>query len=287
MNKTKLFLMLPLIGMLSCGKAKTDDKGTEVKGNAVSVTIKGSDTVLPLAQKEAEELMKTNSDVSVTVVGGGSGVGITAMIDGTTDIAMASRDLKTEEKMKFADKKVDIEEVIIAYDALTVIVNPANTVSKLTREQLEGIFTGAIKNWKEVGGADGKIVAYSRESSSGTYEFFKDEVMGKKNYATDILNLPATGAIVQAVGQTKGAIGYIGLAYETKEVKQLAVSYDQGKTFVEPTVASAKDKSYPISRPLFYMFNKVNAAKVKTIVDYALSAEGQKIVSEVGYIPLN
>ncbi|WP_339919028.1 PstS family phosphate ABC transporter substrate-binding protein [uncultured Flavobacterium sp.] len=287
MKTSKLFLILPLIGMLSCGKAKTEDKGTEAQSTAVSVTIKGSDTVLPLAQKEAEELMKTNSDVSVTVVGGGSGVGITAMIDGTTDIAMASRDLKTEEKMKFADKKVEIEEVIIAYDALTVIVNPANKVSKLTREQLEGIFTGAIKNWKEVGGADEKIVAYSRESSSGTYEFFKDEVMDKKNYATDILNLPATGAIVQAVGQTKGAIGYIGLAYETKEVKQLAISYDQGKTFVEPSVASAKDKSYPISRPLFYMFNKVNAAKVKTIVDYALSAEGQKIVSEVGYIPLN
>jgi phosphate transport system substrate-binding protein len=287
MKTSKLFLILPLIGMLSCGKAKTEDKGTEAATTEVSVTIKGSDTVLPLAQKEAEELMKTNSGVSITVVGGGSGVGITALIDGTTDIAMASRDLKTEEKMKFVDEKVDIEEVVIAYDALTVIVNPANTVSKLTREQLEGIFTGAIKNWKEVGGADEKIVAYSRESSSGTYEFFKEEVMDKKNYATDILNLPATGAIVQAVGQTKGAIGYIGLAYETKEVKQLAVSYDQGKTFVEPSVASAKDKSYPISRPLFYMFNKVNAAKVKTIVDFALSAEGQKIVSEIGYVPLN
>ncbi|NGY36382.1 PstS family phosphate ABC transporter substrate-binding protein [Flavobacterium sp. XN-5] len=287
MNKTKLFLMLPLIGMLSCGKAKNEDKATASSGTEVSVTIKGSDTVLPLAQKEAEELMKTNADVSITVVGGGSGVGITAMIDGTTDIAMASRDLKTEEKMKFADKKIEIEEVIIAYDALTVIVNPANKVSKLTREQLEKIFTGEIKNWKEVGGADEKIVAYSRESSSGTYEFFKEEVMDKKNYATDILNLPATGAIVQAVGQTKGAIGYIGLAYETKEVKQLAVSYDQGKTFVEPSIASAKDKSYPISRPLFYMFDKKNADKVKTVVDYALSAEGQKIVGEIGYIPLN
>jgi phosphate transport system substrate-binding protein len=287
MKITKLFLILPLVGMLSCGKAKKEETGTEGGAAQVSVTIKGSDTVLPLAQKEAEELMKTNADVSVTVVGGGTGVGITAMIDGTTDIAMASRDLKTEEKMKFAEKKVEIEEVIIAYDALTVIVNPANSVSKLTREQLEQIFTGAIKNWKEVGGADEKIVAYSRESSSGTYEFFKDEVMDKKNYATNILNLPATGAIVQAVGQTKGAIGYIGLAYETKEVKQLAVSYDQGKTFVEPSVASAKDKSYPISRPLFYMFDKKNAAKVKTIVDYALSPEGQKIVGEVGYIPLN
>ena len=287
MKTTKLFLILPLIGMLSCGKAKTEDKGTESKTAAVSVTIKGSDTVLPLAQKEAEELMKTNTDVSVTVVGGGTGVGLTALIDGTTDIAMASREVKTEEKLKFSEMKKEIEEVIIAYDALTVIVNPANKISKLTREQLEKIFTGEIKNWKEVGGADEKIVAYSRESSSGTYEFFKDEVMDKKNYATNVLSLPATGAIVQAVGQTKGAIGYIGLAYETKEVKQLAVSYNQGKTFVEPSIASAKDKSYPISRPLFYMYDKTNAAKVKTVIDYALSAEGQKSVSEIGYIPLN
>lgn len=286
MKKTKLFLILPLIGMLSCGKAKTEDKGSEDKAAAVSVTIKGSDTVLPLAQKESEDLMKSDSNVSITVVGGGSGVGITALIDGTTDIAMASRDLKTEEKLKFSEEKKDIEQVVIAFDALTVIVNPANGVSKLTREQLEKIFTGEVKNWKEVGGADEKIVAYSRESSSGTYEFFKEEVMEKKNYANDVLSLPATGAIVQAVGQTKGAIGYIGLAYETKEVKQLAVSYDQGKTFIEPSVASAKDKTYPISRPLYYMFDKTNAEKVKSIVDYALSDAGQKTVSEVGYVPL-
>ena len=286
MKTTKLFLILPLIAMLSCGKAKTEDKETEAKGATVSVTIKGSDTVLPLAQKEAEDLMKSNSNVTVTVVGGGSGVGITALVDGTTDIAMASRDLKTEEKLKLSEEKKDIEQVIIAFDALTVIVNPANKVSKLTREQLEQIFTGTIKNWKEVGGADEKIVAYSRESSSGTYEFFKEEVMAKKNYASNVLSLPATGAIVQAVGQTKGAIGYIGLAYETKEVKQLGVSYDQGKTFIEPSVASAMDKTYPISRPLYYMYAKENAAKVKAVVDYALSAAGQKTVSEIGYIPL-
>lgn len=286
MKTTKLFLILPLIGMLSCGKAKTEDKETEAKAATVSVTIKGSDTVLPLAQKEAEDLMKSNTNVTVTVVGGGSGVGITALVDGTTDIAMASRDLKTEEKLKLSEEKKDIEQVIIAFDALTVIVNPANKVSKLTREQLEQIFTGTIKNWKEVGGADEKIVAYSRESSSGTYEFFKEEVMAKKNYATNVLSLPATGAIVQAVGQTKGAIGYIGLAYETKEVKQLGVSYDQGKTFIEPSVASAMDKTYPISRPLYYMYAKENAAKVKAVVDYALSAAGQKTVSEIGYIPL-
>jgi phosphate transport system substrate-binding protein len=284
--KTKLFLILPLIGMLSCGKAKNEEKGSEDKASSVSVTIKGSDTVLPLAQKEAEEMMKTNPDVSVTIVGGGTGVGVTALLDGTTDIAMASRDLKTEEKLKFVEAKKEIEKVTIAFDALAVIVNPANKVGQLTREQLEKIYTGQIKNWKEVGGEDAKIVAYSRESSSGTYEFFKEEVMDKKNYASDILSMPATGAIVQAVSQTKGAIGYVGLAYETKEVKQLSVSYDQGKTFVAPSVASAKDKSYPISRPLFYIFDKANAAKVKTVVDYALSPEGQKNVSEVGYVPL-
>jgi phosphate transport system substrate-binding protein len=272
--------------MLSCGKAKNEEKGSEDKASSVSVTIKGSDTVLPLAQKEAEEMMKTNPEVSVTIVGGGTGVGITALLDGTTDIAMASRELKTEEKLKFSEAKKEIETVTIAFDALAVIVNPANKVGQLTREQLEKIYTGQIKNWKEVGGEDAKIVAYSRESSSGTYEFFKEEVMDKKNYASDILSMPATGAIVQAVSQTKGAIGYVGLAYETKEVKQLSVSYDQGKTFVAPSVASAKDKSYPISRPLFYIFDKANAAKVKTVVDYALSPEGQKNVSEVGYVPL-
>jgi phosphate transport system substrate-binding protein len=285
MTKTKLFLMLSLIGILSCGKAKTDESSEAVE--AISITIKGSDTVLPLAQKEAEELMNSNVAISIAVVGGGTGVGMAALIDGTTDIAMASRDLKTEEKLKFAESKKEIEQVIIAYDALAVIVNPANKVTKLTREQLEKIFIGEITNWKEVGGADEKIVAYSRESSSGTYEFFKEQVMDKKNYATNILSLPATGAIVQAVGQTKGAIGYVGLAYETKEVAQIAVSYDQGKTFIGPSVASAKDKTYPISRPLFYMFDKKNAEKVKAIVDYALSEAGQKIVLEIGYVPLN
>ena len=289
MTKKALFLMLPLIGMLSCGKGKNEEGATtaEATSATTTVTIKGSDTVLPLAQKESEEMMKTNKDVSVTVVGGGTGVGMTALLEGTTDIAMASRDLKTEEKLKFSEAKKEIEIVTIAFDALAVIVNPANKVGQLTREQIEKIYTGEIKNWKEVGGADEKIVAYSRESSSGTYEFFKEEVLDKKNYATDILSMPATGAIVQAVGQTKGAIGYVGLAYETKEVKPISVSYDQGKTFVVPSIASAKDKTYPIARPLFYMFDKANAAKVKAVVDYALSPEGQKVVSEIGYIPLN
>ena len=277
--------MLPLVGMLSCGKS--EEKKVETTENvSSSIVVKGSDTVLPLAQKESEEQGKTNKDISATIVGGGTGVGITALLEGTTDIAMASRDLKTEEKLKFSEAKKEVEVVTIAFDALAVILNPANKVEKLTREQLEKIYTGEIKNWKEVGGEDAKIIVYSRESSSGTYEFFKEEVMDKKNYAADVLSMPATGAIVQAVSQTKGAIGYVGLAYLNKEVKTVSVSYDQGKTFVAPSVAAAKDKSYPISRPLYYIFDKVNAAKVKPVVDFVLSEQGQKIVLEVGYIPL-
>ena len=264
---------------------KTEEENKE--GEKKSITIKGSDTVLPLAQMEAEKLMGQNKNLSLSVVGGGTGVGLTALLEGTTDIAMASRDLKTEEALQFKDAKKDIVKTLIAYDALTVIVHPENKVGQLTREQIEKIYTGEIKNWKEVGGEDLKIVAYSRESSSGTYEYFKEEVLDDKNYATDILSMPATGAIVQSVGQTKGAIGYIGLAYQSKSVKQLAVSYDQGKIFVAPSIATAKDKTYPISRPLFFMYEKVNADKVKEVIEFSTSEEGQKIVSEIGYIPLN
>lgn len=256
------------------------------KFSDINLKIKGSDTVLPLSQKEAEQFMKTNTGSKITVIGGGSGVGFAAFLDGTTDIAMASRRIKLSEKMKLQDAGKAFKEVIVAYDALSVIVNPKNKVSQLTKEQLEGIFTGRITNWKDVGGDDEKIVAYSRESSSGTFEFFKEHVMNNKNYASSILLMPATGAIVQSISQTKGAIGYVGLAYMDKSVKDVKVSYDKGKTFVEATVENAKSKVYPITRPLFYYYLTKDENKVKPFVDYILSAEGQKIVSEVGYVPL-
>lgn len=253
---------------------------------SVNLKIKGSDTVLPLSQKEAETFMKKNPSAKITVIGGGSGVGIAAFLDGTTDIAMSSRKIKMSEKMKLQEAGKPYKETIIALDALSVIVNPNNKVSQLTREQIEGIFTGKITNWKEVGGDDEKIVAYSRESSSGTYEFFKENVLNNKNYGSTILMMPATGAIVQSVSQTKGAIGYIGFAYMEKTVRDLKVSYDKGKTFIEPTIANAKNKSYPIVRPLYYYYLTKDEAKVKSFVDYVLSDEGQKVVSEVGYITL-
>jgi phosphate transport system substrate-binding protein len=256
-----------------------------ITSQAQKIVIKGSDTVLPLAQKEAETYMKKNSGKSITVIGGGSGVGLAALTDNSTDIAMASRKIKMDERMKMQDAGRAFKEVIIANDALSVIVNPSNKVSKLTREQLEGIFTGKIKNWKEVGGDDMLIVVYSRETSSGTYEFFKEHVMNRKNYASSVLNMPATGAIIQSVSQTKGAIGYVGLAYVTKEVKDLAVSYD-GKNYVNASVENAKNKSYPVVRPLYYYYPTSKESIVKPFIDYVLSPEGQKIVDEVGYISL-
>lgn len=249
--------------------------------------LKGSDTVLPLAQKEAESYMKTNKSAKVNVTGGGSGVGISALVDGTTEIAMSSRKIKMSEKMKLSEAGKAFKETVVAYDALAVVVNPANKVSQLTRDQLEGIFTAKIKNWKEVGGDDMPIVVYSRESSSGTYDFFKEHVMNNKNYATSVLSMPATGSIIQSISQTKGAIGYVGLAYVEKDVKALKVSFDKGKTFVGPSMASAKDRTYPIVRPLFYYYLTTVEKAVKPFVDFCLSAEGQKIVEAIGYVPLS
>lgn len=283
-----LFLAFSLF-LASCGgDASQTAEGTETPATAATTTIsvKGSDTVLPLTQKEAEEFMKANAGAAITVVGGGSGTGITALMDNSTDICMSSRELKMDEKLKFTEKTIDVKEAIVGFDALSVIVHPENKVSQLTREQIEKIFTGEIKNWKEVGGTDAPIVAYSRESSSGTYEFFKEHVMGKKNYASSVLNMPATGAIVQSISQTKGAIGYVGLAYMTEGVKPISVSYDSGKTFVAPSVQGAKDKSYPIARPLYYFYDAKNEGKVKAFVDYVLSDAGQKNVADAGYVPV-
>ncbi|MEY2830168.1 MAG: hypothetical protein RIQ33_2026 [Bacteroidota bacterium] len=255
-----------------------------VIGQGKGIKIKGSDTVLPISQKEAEKFMKSKPGTSVTVIGGGSGVGISALIDGTTDIAQSSRSLKMDEKLKLQEAGRTIKETMIAWDALSIVVHPKNKVTQLTRQQIEGIFTGKIKNWKDVGGDDMAIVAYSRESSSGTYEFFKEHVMNKKNFGSSVLSMPATGAIVQSVSQTKGAIGYVGFAY-VDNVKALKVAF-KGNEFIEPTVANAKSKKYPITRPLFFYYDKKNEAAVMPFINYVLSADGQKTIDEVGYISL-
>lgn len=248
--------------------------------------IKGSDTVLPIAQQTAERFMTLNPSARVTVTGGGTGVGISALLDQTTDIAMASRAIKFSEKMKAKAAGEDLAEVPIAYDALAVVVHPSNPVTQLTRQQLEDIFRGKITNWQQVGGDDRKIVVYSRETSSGTYEFFKESVLKNKNYMSSSLSMPATGAIIQSVSQTRGAIGYVGLAYVSPRIKTLAVSYD-GQHYAAPTLENAINKTYPIVRPLYYYYNRKNASVIAPLLDFILSAAGQKIIKESGYIPVH
>lgn len=248
--------------------------------------IKGSDTLLPLTQELAEEYLAEHPEAEIIVTGGGSGVGIAALMENTTDIAMASRSIKFGEKMKFAEEGLKATEVTVAYDALAVVVHPSNPVARLTREQLEAIFRGKITNWKEVGGEDRKIVVYSRETSSGTYEFFKESVLENKNYMSSILSMPATGAIIQSVRQTKGAIGYIGLAYLNRYVKALAVSYDGGAHYAEPSVENAINGSYPIVRPLYYYYDSGKEAEVSPFISYVISPKGQESVLSQGFVPV-
>jgi len=282
----KSIILLSLALMAACGNPEKNKEQAESPAASQSITVKGSDTVLPLTQQEAEKFMNSHKETSITVVGGGSGVGITALIEGTTDIAMSSRPLKMDEKATLEEKGISYKEINIAGDALAVIVHPNNSIEQLTKEQVADIFTGKVKNWKEVGGKDLPVIAYSRETSSGTYEFFKEHVMDKKNYASSVLNMPATGAIVQSVSQTEGAIGYIGLAYETKEVKHLAISYDKGANYVAPSIENAQNGTYPVSRPLFYYYDVKNEASVDPFIKFILSDEGQQIVKETGYVPL-
>lgn len=260
---------------------------------AAAQKIKGSDTVLPVSQEGAEVYMKLNPNARVTVTGGGSGVGISALMDGTTDIAMASRSIKFNEKMKISRSGKQLREAVVAYDALAVIVNPNNPITHLTREQLEAIFRGKVTNWNQVTdlytgkrGPDLKIIVYSRETSSGTYEFFKTSVLHEKNYMAGVLSMPATGAVIQSVSQTRGAIGYVGMAYVNKNVKAVKVSYD-GKHFVYPNMDTGRRRIYPIIRELYYYYTADKAGVVEPFIRFLLSPEGRKIVMKSGYVPVD
>ena len=259
---------------------------------AAAQKIKGSDTVLPVSQEAAETYMAAHPGGRVTVTGGGSGVGISALLDGTTDIAMASRSIKFSERMKLKKGGKQLREAVVAYDALAVVVNPGNPVTNLTRQQLEDIFRGKVTNWSQVRdavtgkrGEDLKIIVYSRETSSGTYEFFKTSVLGEKNYMAGVLSMPATGAVIQSVSQTRGAIGYVGMAYVNKRVKALKVSYD-GKNFVYPSMATGRNHTYPIIRELYYYYTADKERVVKPFISYLLSDAGQRIVMKSGYVPV-
>jgi len=242
------------------------------------ITIKGSTTVLPIAQIAAEVYMDRNPDVDISVQGGGSGVGIASLIDKTTDIANSSRKIKNKEVEKAKSIGVDPFETVVAMDGIAVIVHPSNIKNYLTKQQIKDIYTGKTSNWSQIGGKDMRIVIISRDTSSGTFEAFENLAIDKERVRPDALTTASNQAVVQTVGQTPGAIGYAGLGYLSRKVK--TVSVDGVKCTRETIV----DGSYPLARPLYMYTNNAPAGEIKAFIDFVLSEEGQRLVEEEGFV---
>ena len=268
------------------GCSRPDDHaGTEEN----YITVKGSDTMVHLVSSWAEDFMKRDPNIEVSVTGGGSGTGIAALINLTTDICAASRKIKNDEEMLAVQKDIHPKEIIVASDGIAVVVNPENPISELTIEQLGKIFTGEYTRWSEMGGSDKQIVVLSRESSSGTYSFFQEMVLKKQDYTTKAKLLPATSAIIQSASSDKLAIGYVGLGYALAakdKVKIISVKIDDKSSSVMPSGQTVKSGQYPISRPLYLYLNSEKEEKVKKFIDFCLSDEGQLIVTETGYVAI-
>ncbi|MFK4784423.1 phosphate ABC transporter substrate-binding protein [Fusobacterium sp. MFO224] len=250
------------------------------------IELKGSDTILNVSQGIAEKYMAKNPDTKIAVTGGGSGVGISSLLNKTTDIAMASRSMKEKEYEKAEEAKVKVQEIVLGYDGITIIVNNDNQVKDISSKKLGEIFRGEITNWKDIGGTDSPIVVLSRDSSSGTHEFFKEHIIreGKKNqkeYGSQTLYAPSNQAIKQEVKNNINAIGYIGMGYMDDTVHSLAVDG------ITPSVENVADKSYPIAREVYWYVpeNSDKSEAIDNLVDFAISKDGQEIVKNEGFIP--
>ncbi len=251
-----------------------------------AITVKGSDTMLILGQRWAEIYMNQNPGSVIQVTGGGSGVGIAALINGSTDICQASRSIKSSEIDKLKERfNTTGVEIPVARDGLSIYLNEENKISELTLDQLKDIYTGKVTNWKDLGGEDTKIVLYGRENSSGTYSYFKDNVLKGLDFAAQTQTLPGTGAIVNAISKDKYGIGYGGAAY-AKGVKYCKVKKDTTTPGYEPTLENIKNGKYPISRYLYWYLRNKPTGEIKKLVDFVLSAQGQEIVTKVGYFPV-
>jgi phosphate transport system substrate-binding protein len=252
---------------------------------AGTITLKGSDTMVRLGQRWAEEYMKAHKDVTVQVSGGGSGTGIAALLNGGTDICQASRDMKPQEYADAETRKIALHKVAMALDGIAVFVSDANPVKELSMQQLRGIYTGSITNWKELGGPAHVIVLYGRENNSGTYGYFKEHVLKGEDFAEATQTLPGTASVVSAVVNDKFGIGYGGVAWD-KGVRALLIKKDEKTAGVEPSLANITNGTYPISRELYWFYSGVPSSEMKQFLNWALSDEGQKIAQLVDYVPL-
>jgi phosphate transport system substrate-binding protein len=276
-------LSIVLLGLVlaGCGGGKSSSNAIK------SITIKGSDTMVILGQRWAETYMKEYPDKRIQVTGGGSGTGIAALINGGTDICEASRPMKDKEKEMIRTRHgKDVSEIPVALDGIAIYVPESSPVQTITMPQLKSIYTGTITNWRDVGGRDQRIVAYSRENNSGTYVFFKEHVLNNEDFARDIQTLPGTAAVVNAVSKDPASLGYGGIAYATG-IKALAVKKDDASEAIKPSMESVEAGRYPLSRNLYFYTIGPPAGETKVFIDWVLSPEGQKICEAVGYYPLN
>jgi phosphate transport system substrate-binding protein len=285
-----VLIAILLLGLAACGPEPEDADGPATGGT--SIQNKGSDTMVNIALAWAEAYQTVRPEVQIAVTGGGSGTGIASLINGTVDMANASREIKAEERQNALANGIEPVEHVVAGDAIAIIVHLDNPVDRLTIPQLSDIFSGKITNWQDVGGEDRPIVLLSRESNSGTHVYFLEEVVrqGRDDdrtlFSPDTLLMPSSEGITQEVRHNPNAIGYDGLGYVTPEEKVIAVAVREGGAYVLPTVETVADETYPIARGLYIYTGGEPEGVVLEYLDWILSAEGQAIVLDLGFVPL-
>lgn len=289
---TTLLMLVLWVGLTTCGPAAPSSSAPGLE-TETSIQNKGSDTMVNLALAWAETYGQLHPEVQVAVTGGGSGTGIAALINGTVDMANASRMIKDDERAEAEANGVEPVEHVVAGDAIAIVVHPSNPVEALTIPQLSAIFSGQLTNWRQVGGEDRPIVLLSRESNSGTHVFFLEEVVrqGDKEdttlFSPDTLLLPSSEGISAEVRQNPNAIGYDGLGYVTDDQKVVAVAADDGEPFVMPTIETVKNNTYPIARGLYIYTVGSPEGTIRAYLDWIMGPEGQSIVQDLGFVPLD
>jgi len=289
MKRVLIFFLFSCFFLTSCGSSSNSSASD---APAKYIENKGSDTIVNLALAWAEKYQGDHPDVRISVTGGGSGTGIAALINGTVDIANASRKIKDEEIAEAQSNGIEPVEHIIARDAIAVIVNPKNPVDQLTLQQISDIYSGKYTNWLEVGGEDRPIVRLSRETNSGTHVYFLETVLrlGSKEdktlFSMDTLLLPSSEGIISEVRDNPNAIGYDGLGYVPDDLKMIAIAKEDGGAYVLPSIETVNDKSYAIARDLYMYTNGEPAGLIKEYLDWILSDEAQAIVAELGFVPV-
>lgn len=286
-------------GLILTGCGKKDEAGgggSAPTGKKTTVANIGSDTMVNLAAAWAEAYSAVDKTVAIEVNGGGSGVGIKGLLNGTADLANSSRHMEDKEKAELKEKRqLDAKEFVVGFDALSIYVHKDNPLNEITMEQLGDIYRadGKITKWSELGvtaipGAKGdEIIRVSRQNNSGTYEYFKEATVGKKNeFKLGSLDMNGSKDVVELVGKTPNAIGYSGMGYANASVKMLKVAKKKGDPYFAPSIATTHDKTYPISRPMFFYTAGEPAPHLKNYIDWVMSDAGQKIVETTGYVPL-